>query len=542
MCKDNILAYSWQDILEAICGCSKDKFVLYFKDKVERAKEQAMTIREVIFRIAVIILLIEMAIMVAFSVVEVELPGYAEVFIDAFSLVLLSTPIIYVWVIKPFVDMRDRAIKEVSYLASNDPLTGLPNREKFLTVLEHMLKMTMNEGTKIAVLLLDMNRFKVIHDTFGHSISNQVIKHVADKLQSSVGEEALIARVGPDQFAILVQNKQSDDALFHLAKRILSIIEVPIAHERHLFSMEACIGISEFPKDADNAEVLLKYANNAMRKAKSSEQDSIAFFTADLTETVHKHFVLEENMRQALVHEEFFLLYQPKIETSTNALIGVEALIRWRHPERGLVSPAEFIPLAEKSGLIIPIGQWVLREALRQQLAWQEEGRKPIVMSINVSGRELNAEQVRFIIETLENSPVQRQYIDLELTETYLMKNVEASRRLLEQLHASGVSISLDDFGSGYSSLGYLKQFKIDTLKIDQLLIRDIEEDAHDFNIAKAIVGIGHTLGLKVVAEGVETEQQLGMLKSIGCDYAQGYYFSKPVSAAEIYRGQRYSF
>lgn len=501
-----------------------------------------MTIGNIVARIAIIILIIEILIMIGLNVLTFKLSANIEVFIDAFLLVTFSTPIIYLWVIKPFVVMRDKALKEVTYMVSTDTLTALPNREKFLDWLYYTTMIASSKQSKVAVLVLDLNRFKVINDTFGHTVANEVIKKVAENLKHILGPENFLAKVGPDQFAILVEGVESDDEIYSFAKKVLHSVEVPIEYNAHTFSIEGCIGISEYPKDATNNEELLRYANNAMRQAKNSAEDNISFYTQKLTETVQKHFSLEAGLRNALVNNELFLLYQPKVNANTQELIGVEALIRWNHPEKGLVSPAEFIPLAEETGLIIPIGQWVLQEALSQQKIWENEGRRPIVMSINLSGRQLNSEQVEHILRKLESSKLPMQYLEFEITETYLMKNIDLSQKLLERLHSIGVSISLDDFGTGYSSLGYLKRFKIDTLKIDQMLIRDIETDANDFAIAEAIVGIGHVLNMKVIAEGVETETQMKMLQKVGCDYFQGYYFSRPVDADEVFSGDKYTY
>ena len=501
-----------------------------------------MTIRQVIIRIASIILIVETLIMLGLDFFSFELSTGIEVILDAAILVLFSTPIIYLWVIKPFVLMRDKAIQDVAYMEFNDLLTGLPNRVKFLEWLEHIIFNAATSKNKVSILLLDINRFKRIHDTFGDTVANEVIKVIAIKLKMFLGRERFLARIGPDQFSVLVENMNSDDEIYSLSKNIIRLIEEPIIYEGQTFSLEACMGISEYPKDAHNNEDLLKYANNAMRQAKVSEEKQISFFTPELTQTVQDHFSLEEDLRNAFLNNEFFLLYQPKIHARTQELIGVEALIRWNHPQKGLISPTEFIPVAENMGLIIPIGQWVLREALSQLKIWINEGKRPVVMSTNLSGRQLNNEQITHIMKTLKSLDIPMEYVEFEITETYLMKDIDRSQELLEQLHDSGVSISLDDFGSGYSSLGYLKRFKIDTLKIDQMLIRDIETDKNDFAIAEAIVAIGHALDLKVIAEGVETQEQMKMLQKVGCDYFQGYYFSKPIEADKVFSGDTYRY
>ncbi len=501
-----------------------------------------MTIKQVIIRIAIIIYLIELLIMIGLNALASSLPAEGEVFLDAFLLLIFSTPLIYAWVVKPFVVMRDKALNEVSYIASTDTLTDLPNREKFLDWLRYTTTVSSSKLHKVTVLVLDLNRFKVINDTFGHTAANEVVKKVAERLNEFLGSEHFLAKVAPDQFAILIEGTESDDELYLFAKKILQAVETPVKYDTHTFAIEGCIGISEYPKDASNNEELLRYANNAMRQAKNSVGENVSFYTLKLTEAVQRHFSMEEDLRNALMHNEFFLLYQPKINAKTQELVGVEALIRWNHPEKGLISPNEFIPLAEETGLIIPIGQWVLQEALSQQKIWENEGKRPIVMSINLSGRQLNTEQIGHILRVLGSSGLDMRYLEFEITETYLMKDIKLSQQLLEQLHNVGVSISLDDFGSGYSSLGYLKRFKIDTLKIDQLLIRDIENDANDFAIAEAIVGIGHVLNMKVIAEGVETETQMKMLQEVGCDYFQGYYFSKPVEPEEVFCGEKYRY
>lgn len=500
-----------------------------------------MSIKNIILRIALIILLVEATIMVMLNLFAAELGSVFETIIDSFFLVVFSTPIIYLWVIKPFIMMRNRAMDQAAYLAYNDALTGLANRTQFLDWLGHSL-LTRSNNKDSALILLDINRFKVINDTYGHTAADYVLVQIADKLKRTIKDADILARIGPDQFALLVENIKSDDEIYLLAKKILAAVKTPINYENNNFTIDGSIGISICPKDALDKESLLKYANTAIRQAKILEDEKISFYTSALTEMVQQRLTLEEDMRSALENREFFLLYQPKIDANTDRLIGVEALIRWKHPKKGLISPVDFIPLAEDTGLIVPIGMWVLQEAIKQLQIWIDEGKKPIVMSINLSGRQLNLEQVEYIISALRVTQIPMEYIEFEITETYLMKDVLQSQLLLEKLHNSGISLSMDDFGTGYSSLGYLKRFKVDTLKIDKILIRDIENDKNDFAIAKAIVAMGHTLEMKVIAEGVETQAQVNMLREIGCDYFQGYYFSKPKEAEEIYLGNSYKY
>lgn len=501
-----------------------------------------MSIQQIIFRISLIILLVEILIMLLINLFNIQTSPLAEALIDASFLVFLSTPLIYIWVVKPFVIMRDKAMEKAAYLAYYDALTGLPNREKFLQWLEHAINRASENKKLIGLILLDLDRFKVINDTFGHLLSDHIILEITQKLKYGLSNSDTLARIGPDQFVLLQEDADTNDDIYLFAKELLASIQTPIHYEGHELSINGSIGISTYPKDSIKKNELLKYAHTAMRQAKLLEDTKISFYTLSLTEAVQKHFTLEEDLRHALENREFFLVYQPKIDATTQQLIGVEALIRWQHPSKGLISPLDFIPLAEQIGLIVPIGEWVLHEALSQLKLWLDEGKRPLSMSINLSGRQLHETQVERIIQTLKASDIPLQYIEFEITETYLMKNAEQSQQLLERLHSIGISLSMDDFGTGYSSLGYLKRFKVDILKIDQMLIRDIEIDKNDFAITKAIVAMAHTLDLKVIAEGVETQTQAKMLQEIGCDYLQGYYYCKPVPGKEIHTGDRYTF
>lgn len=499
-----------------------------------------MTIKHIIFRISLTILIVEAFIMQAFSFFAIKITVIQETFLDAFLLVTFSTPIIYFWIIKPFVTLNAKALNEITYLTYYDELTGLPNKTKLLDWLDYSIKTSSHKDGTVSLLLFDLDRFKKISDTFGDNTVNDIIMQISQKLRSSVGNEILLTRIGPSSFVFLVEHSESNDALYLIAKKVMSVLSVPIVSENRTFNLEASVGISSYPKDATNKEDLLKYAHTAMRQAKTNEEEKINFYTHSLTELVQKHFTIEEDMRHAIENDEFYLLYQPKIDAQTNKLMGVEALIRWKHPKKGMISPLDFIHLAEESGLITQIGELVLSKAIQQQEIWQTEGKEPIIMSINLSGRQLKEEQIKAIIDILSTTLIPKKYIEFEITETYIMKNPEQSQLLLEKLHKTGISLAMDDFGTGYSSLGYLKRFKVDILKIDKILVNDIEKDINDFAIVKAIIAMAHTLGIKVVAEGIETNRQVEMLKSIACDYFQGFYFSEPVNANSIYSNQNY--
>ena len=499
-----------------------------------------MTIKHIIFRISLTILVVEAFIMQAFSLFSLQITVIEETFLDASLLVTFTTPIIYFWIIKPFVIQNEKTLKEISYLTFYDELTGLPNRTKLLDWLDYSIKTSSNNNETVSLILFDIDRFKKISDSFGHNTANNIIIQIAQALSKSVGDEILLTRIGPSSFVFLVVHTQSNDALYLLARKAMSALAVPIVSENRTYNIEASVGISSYPKDATNKEDLLKYAHTAMRQAKIHEDEKIHFYANHLTELIQKHFTLDEDMRRALQNDEFYLLYQPKIDATTNKLMGVEALIRWNHPEKGIISPLDFIPAAEESGLIVPIGEVVLRKAIAQQEMWKSEGKEPITMSINLSGRQLKEEPIKSIIDIIKTASIPAIILEFEMTETYIMKNPQQSQLLLHKLQQTGVSLAIDDFGTGYSSLGYLKRFEVDILKIDKILIDDIEKDSNDLAIVQAIIAMAHTLSIKVVAEGVETGGQVEMLKNIGCDYFQGYYFSKPVVANSVYSNPTY--
>jgi len=478
--------------------------------------------------------------MQAFGHLSLEINVWQETLLDAFLLVLFSTPIIYLWIIKPFVTQNQKSLQKISYLTYHDELTGLPNVTKLLDWLDYSIKSSSNTNESVSLILFDLLRFKKIHDSFGHNISNDIILQISKKLSHITDNRIFLTRIGPSTFVFIVENPKSNDYLFQLAKTILDTLAPPIISGMNTFNLEARIGISSYPKDATTKEDLLKHAHTAMRQSKLNEDEKIHFYTDDITDLIQKHFTLEEDIRRALQNDEFYLLYQPKIDSKTNKLMGVEALIRWKHPTKGIINPADFLAVAEESGLIIPIGELVLHKALQQQDQWKDEGRKTIVMSINLSGRQLKEETIESIINILNTASTSKIELEFEITETYIMKKPEQSKLLLQKLHQTGISLAIDDFGTGYSSLGYLKRFQVDVLKIDKILIDDIESKESDFAIVQAIVAMAHALEIKVVAEGVETNEQVEMLRSIGCDYFQGYYFSKPVDADSIYLNSNY--
>ena len=491
-----------------------------------------MSIKNIILRISLIILVVEILIMLLLNFIPYKMSNMEEAFVDAFLLVIFASPIIYLYVIEPFIIMKNEAMKKVTYLAYHDKLTSLPNLDKFMEWIEHSIESSNNNT---AIFVLDIGSLKVLHESLGLDAINEIILQLVSRLKKLVSNKNVLARIGPNKFSFILEGIESNDELYAFAKSILESLKEPIIYGEHKILLDGSIGISRYLKDAKNHTDMLKYAHTAMRKAQSFEDDKISFYAQALTEVIHATFSLEEDMRVALEENQFFLLYQPKIDAKTNTMVGVEALIRWKHPKKGLLSPVDFIPIAEESGLIIPIGEWVLCTALKTLESLMDTGKELIVMSINLSGRQITSKEIENIIGLLKKSRVPMKYIDFEITETYLMKDVSQSQILLEKLHDLGVSLSMDDFGTGYSSLAYLKKFQVDILKIDRMLIKDIQDNPNDFVIAKAIVVMGHALGLKIVAEGVETQGQIQMLQEIDCDYFQGFYFSKPVKSEVLF-------
>lgn len=492
-----------------------------------------MSVRNIVMRISFIILIVEIIIMQLLDVLPLRLSTFEETIFDAILLVVLSAPIIFYFVIKPFIDLRDEAARKVTYLAYYDSLTSLPNRARLFEWLDHSIQN--KENVNVVILVLEINNLKKMHDAFGQNAVDFILVELSQKLKTIVAYKDNLAKIERNQFAFLFDTLSSDDDIYVTAKRILRVVGEGTHYDDRKIKLEGSIGISRYPDDAHSKEEMLDFANTALNKAKGFEHERISFYTQALTEAVHAAFSLEDDLRSAIEENQFYLMYQPKMDAKTQKIVGAEALIRWKHPHKGEISPVEFIPLAEDNGMIVPIGEWVLYEVINTIKKIIDAGKEPIKISINLSGRQVNMHAMQKILEVLKNTSIPKKYLDFEITETYLMKDVSQSQVLLAQLHDTGVSISMDDFGSGYSSLGYLKKFKVDVIKIDKVLIQDIEDDLNDYVIVKAIVAMSHTLGLQIVAEGVETKKQVEMLDALGCDYYQGFYFSKPLEREAIF-------
>jgi diguanylate cyclase (GGDEF)-like protein/PAS domain S-box-containing protein len=427
--------------------------------------------------------------------------------------------------------------QRMSHLAQHDSLTDLPNRALLNDRLAQAISRAHRHRQRLAVLFLDLDRFKHINDSLGHDVGDNLLRSVATRLFKCVRTSDTVSRQGGDEFVVLLSEvKHARDAAVSAAKIILALNQ-PHYIDKHKLHLTVSIGIVVYPEDGTDGETLLKHADFAMYHAKEKGRDNYQFFQPDMNARAQERQSVEGDLRGAIERREFVLHYQPRVNLETGAIIGVEALIRWRHPHRGLVQPTRFVPIAEDCGVIVPIGRWVLREACRQARAWQVESLPPILISINISAVELRDKDfISGVREALVETGLASSNLELELTETFLMQDSKSTATVLQALKGLGVQLALDDFGTGFSSLSHLKSFPIDTLKIDQSFVRNLTTDAGDAGIVTAVINMGRTLNVQVVAEGVETEEQLAFLRGQGCPEWQGYYFSHPVSAQKFGR------
>jgi len=430
-----------------------------------------------------------------------------------------------------------RADERLHYLAHYDILTGLPNR----VLLHDRLNQAMIEADRqdhmVAIMFIDLDRFKIINDTLGHDTGDRLLKQVAERLLGCLRQGDTISRLGGDEFTVILTRVGHVDDVTHAAQKIIASFDPPFRMgEREMF-MSPSIGITLYPFDDTTPENLLRNADAAMYHAKEMGRNTFRFYTAELNRRAAKRLATETALRHALERDEFLLHYQPQVDLKTGRVTGMEALIRWRHPEMGLVPPLEFIPLAEETGLIVPIGEWVLHTACTQAKRWHQAGFRHLKMAVNLSGRQFQQKNlVDQVKSALKKTGLPARCLDLELTESLLMHNTGQTLTAMKKLSKLGVDFSMDDFGTGYSSLSYLKRFPIDTLKIDRAFVRDITTDPDDAAIAQAIIAMSHSLGVHVIAEGVETAKQLAFLRANRCDAMQGYYFSKPIPAEDMNR------
>ena len=426
---------------------------------------------------------------------------------------------------------RMQAEQRIWHMAHHDALTGLPNRALLLDRLGQALTQAARYDANVAVMFLDLDRFKSINDTLGHHIGDELLKHVAERLCTVVRAVDIVSRLGGDEFVVVLQEIANTDDAVIVAEKILNALALTVHIEGHPLRATPSIGISIYPDDGADAYALMKNADTAMYHAKEEGRNTFQFFTPRMNTEAERFFQIEHRLRGAVEAGQLRLHYQPLVDMRSRAVCGMEALVRWQDPEQGTIPPAEFIPIAEETGLILPIGEWVLKEALRQNRRWQEEGRPPLPVSVNLSPRQFRqVDLVHSVRAILAETGQPASLLELEITESTLMQDIDETLAKLEALAAMGVRLAIDDFGTGYSSLSYLKRFPVHKLKIDRSFVRDLTHDKDDAAIVAAIVGLAHSLGLDIVAEGVETDAQLAALTGHGCVKFQGYYFSRPLA------------
>jgi len=438
------------------------------------------------------------------------------------------------WICRDITD-RKLAQQQLYQLAHYDTLTGLPNRMLLYDRLRQARAHAHREGLSMAILFLDLDRFKIINDTLGHPVGDKLLQSVARRLSSCVREVDTAARIGGDEFLIILVNMRDTGDAERVAVKILATLATPHIIEEHELFVTTSIGISVYPSDDEDLDNLIKKADIAMYAAKSAGSNTYQFYDTAMDENAHKRFVLENSLRKAVENKEFLVYYQPKVDILSGEITAFEALLRWEHPDLGLLSPAEFIPLAEETGLIIPIGEWVLKEACAQNAVWQQQGLRQMVVAVNLSGYQLQQRNfIEVVAEALAETGLSAKHLEFEITETVIMQNPDFTIAVLNQLRDMGVHISIDDFGTGYSSLSHLKRFSVNTLKIDKTFVREVESNSTDAAIATAIIAMGNSLNLRVIAEGVETKGQFDFLKDKLCDEMQGYYFSRPMPPEKV--------
>jgi diguanylate cyclase len=426
---------------------------------------------------------------------------------------------------------------ELKHMVLHDALTQLPNRLLLEDRIGQAIGACARSGARCAVLFVDLDRFKTVNDSLGHFIGDELLRAVADRLRAAIRAEDTVSRLGGDEFVVLLRSVQGPEDVAVVARKIVETLGAPVHAQGNELCVTPSVGATLYPDHGTSARALITNADAAMYHVKKAGRNGFQLFRPDMSTFFPDRLALENDLRKAIERRELELHYQPKIDVRSGAPTGMEALVRWRHPERGLVTPNEFIPLAEETGLIIPLGHWVLREACRQNKAWQDEGLTPLRTAINISAAQLrNDDLAENVLAVLRETGLAAEYLEIEITESVVMQNAPAALATLDKLSRMGIHLAVDDFGTGYSSLSYLKRFPLNTLKIDASFIRDLSRDNNDALIVQAIIALAHSLRLEVVAEGVEDATQLGFLQKFGSDQYQGFLHSKPLPAAEFAR------
>ena len=426
---------------------------------------------------------------------------------------------------------RKEGERAIYHLAFHDPLTNLPNRRFFMNQLRNEVMDQKNSKSRLSVFVIDLDNFKSINDQWGHDEGDFVLKEAANKIQSVLRPTDFVARFGGDEFVALLKDVENDENAIAIAQRIINELQNPIQTSGQEYTVNCSIGLSFYPDHGDSPDVLIKNADIALYNVKEQGKNNFMLFNQLMIDQSLERRLLENALRQGIKEQQFYLEFQPKINLSTNELIGMEALVRWNHPELGIISPGKFIPLAEETGLIVPLGEWILKESCLQTIAWQKKGYPPLVISVNVSIRQL--EDVHFVDKfktILNETGLDPKWLEIEITESVLA-NAKSTIPILKEIQNLGIHISIDDFGTGYSSLSYIKELPIDTLKIDQSFVKDIHKDKESKEIVKAIIHLAHSIGLNVIAEGIEIKEHVDELKKDGDIFGQGYYYSRPLMA-----------
>ena len=442
-----------------------------------------------------------------------------------------------VWILRRYHRLLDAQEAErltqderIRHQAFHDALTSLPNRASFTEHLEEAVRRAKRTHWQLALMFLDVDQFKRVNDSLGHDAGDQLLRVLAARIRARVRETDLLFRMGGDEFTVILEDVRGPEEAAMVAQRVIEATREPLQLGHHELAVSVSIGIALFPRDDAGGERLVKSADTAMYRAKELGRNRFAFFAPEMNERVESQLLMEAALRRALKHGEFRLHYQPRISAATGRAVGVEALLRWAHPQWGVVEPARFIPSLEESGLIVPVGEWVLGEACRQAAAWRDAGLAPLRISVNLSSRQFRSETLAAAVaQALRASGLAPEFLELELTESLLMENTDQAMTVMGSLKALGVAISIDDFGTGYSSLGYLKRFPIDSLKIDRSFVRDLATSPKDAAIIDAIAALARSLGIGLVAEGVEDAHQAEYLRERNCTELQGYLFGQPV-------------
>lgn len=433
--------------------------------------------------------------------------------------------------------MADRRRAEESFQETlrKDPLTGLANRQTYRERLEEAVKNADRLGRTIALMFVDLDSLKTVNETYGHPVGDGLLKDVAAQLGKAVRQTDTVARLGGDEFAVILTNMEDIQPADMMAKRIIELVSQPRVIDDCYLTPGCSVGICFCPQDAQDPDELIRKAELALYQAKAEGPDNYHLYDEALHSKVKAQVALEQEMRLALARDEFVLHYQPQIDVAGGQVVGAEALVRWQHPIRGLVPPGEWIPTAEANGLIVPIGEWVLSQACTQNKAWQSAGMSPFRIAVNISACQFRSDDLVATVESVvRDTALAPKWLELEITESMVIDDVEGVIGKLERLNALGVEIAIDDFGTGYSSLAYLKRFPVDRLKVDRSFVQNITTDSDDAAITEAVINLGHSLNLNVIAEGVETGEQLAFLSSRGCDGVQGFYFGRPMPAEDF--------